>query len=320
MNHKIIIKIILLGCLQISAAMAAEIRTLSNPYFKTQIYSTYESGISISNPSLDSECDRMVRHLNNSQELSPEVRRKRFLQQRNQVNAEQNPMDSTFSVRFKLQNQGFDNLLANVDVNELNLSTTALKEQSKLPLDVLLAHSVQVVDFESSKVQISNIDEQSLSNWYKREGLPFASIRLEKEGSEYFLNVMGRDLACDLNAGQVQLLISSPVLVRPSPKDQEDLGQFYFELRERISPIIESTTTLRKKAARIGYHTSEVLERYGFIQTEIQEKYVGNLMDFLFTDDELKLSKTWNSKFDNKTYISAEKMIKETVNIIYKRK
>jgi hypothetical protein len=129
---------------------------------------------------------------------------------------------------------------------------------------------------------------------------------------------VGVAVGCDILEGKVSLGFLSKVRARPSVSVQDQIGQLYFDLSKIVMKELVTSKTARRQSASIGFGFGKIFEQYGINDTDKQSAFIGNLMDFLFVEDSLKLSAAWTKISENDYLVSVTKMTEAQVKILVK--
>ncbi len=147
-------------------------------------------------------------------------------------------------------------------------------------------NDLRALDYTIKVVNANTLD--SFVNVSSALKLEPSTADIVQKGNELFVEVNGRDLACDLLSQNVVVTNTSKGTVRITPEASEELSQIYnYSFLNFIKKIFTNNTdSVGKKSARLGYQLGKVIEnlpvRYSESQIEIQ---IGNLIDIFLTKD-----------------------------------
>ncbi len=139
---------------------------------------------------------------------------------------------------------------------------------------------------------IETIDQdESLIEVTKKLGLDESEVEIIDNYKYTAIRVFGKDLACDLLAGKVEITAKAPGFINLAKDDYAKLENFYnFELAPLIGNVLKESGTPVLKAALLGFRLGAMLERFMQINELTTEKQMKSLIGLLFLPKELKPS------------------------------
>jgi hypothetical protein len=166
---------------------------------------------------------------------------------------------------------------------------------------------------QQESVTSANLDEKTIYR-INAKGGSFTSISrtLKLEDSEYniayekgeaVLKIFGKDLACDLLAGNISFEITTSSFVRINNQAYDKMMQFYLN---HIQPDLSSITTPLSaddqtvKAAKLGFRFGNHIENHVAYGPRTTERQIENLMNTLFIPGTLKNSSEVLNSVDGK--------------------
>ncbi len=128
-------------------------------------------------------------------------------------------------------------------------------------------------------------------------GLSLDPILLVKKSDGLYLRVTSLDLACDIIKKQIHLSATTAGFVHIYHEEMPKLLQFYDVVEKNYSEAVKKSKSYRSRAAIFGLKMGNHLSKLNGNDQELTETHITNLMDFLFVDNNFKLSPVWELAF-----------------------
>ena len=179
----------------------------------------------------------------------------------------------------------------------IDLSETMTIDENKEPLP-LFTHLKATTGVSMNEVQEFKVEyiegKHSLTKFSRGLGLSDSEIMSEISlNGNTVLQILGRDVACDLLLGNIKLTAKAPSYVSLEKADVLELENFYHrkltpELNRILPPLRESAII---KSARLGYQMGRIIEEELHQKSmEVTETQIKGLFDVLFVTKTLDSS------------------------------
>ncbi|GIL17384.1 MAG: hypothetical protein BroJett040_11350 [Oligoflexia bacterium] len=312
MKTKLLLNVIF-GILISQSVYADKIMMTKNQFIQIPIYDSYEIWAeSEVKEKLQKQCGEFKKIMVAYEEMPESSQLRVFTSRREQPGEWQSFLESRFKVGFKIKREDLRDLLNKRDKSALYEYMRVTKPD--LPFGTQLPMSVEVIDPTGASATVAVTDD-SLSSKARKLGLKYGGVLVARDGTQFQVMIHALDLACDMLDGKAKLSLQTKVMVRPEVVNQDQIGQFYFDLSKIVTTSLAKPLTLRKKMGSLGYSIGQLLDQNGLRDQELQSIFVGNLMELLFSDDELHLSTVWHETSSHEQLIQSQKTTDGQVNL-----
>lgn len=197
----------------------------------------------------------------------------------------------SFKARFRMDVEA-TNAILNRETEALNARIPAEKGKDALPY--YTNETAQIVPSlqATSAVRVEGSD-LSLTQVSASVGLGPAKVRVLGDGAQAVIEVLGKDLACDLLEGRARIQFESLGKVAISLEDQVKSNELYKKFEDLTKEVFGKKRTPTGRAALMGFRLSEVLAPLR-LDRSTEEIVIGSLVETFF-DDKMERNRVWTS-------------------------
>jgi hypothetical protein len=184
------------------------------------------------------------------------------------------------------------NILGEIQKNELFKIADQEALKTVLPGYTQRNHEVRL-DYFSQALIFVNPGKGSLTEISSSLGLSHKPIQLLRKSNGIFLKVLGLDTACDLALKRSTLSIQLEAAVKILFDEQIKLTNFYSFVEKAYAESERKAKSYRSRAAILGVKLGNHLAQDRTKSQDFIEDQIESLMEFLFVDNNFKLSSAW---------------------------
>lgn len=172
--------------------------------------------------------------------------------------------------------------------SDLSSQIKVNEETEQLPFYTQLKSFTQVKLATTSDLSITALPG-SYTAVSRQLGLTDSKVSIARNSkSELVLVIEGKDVACDLLEGKIQLQGKANSLIEPKLEGLSMLMDFYHdEVDGELNKVLSSSDAPIIKAARLGYRLGAILEKKS-PSTNVSEKQLKNFMAKIFKENSLE--------------------------------
>ena len=272
----------LLLCLVSFSSYASELKTVKTPFWQAPQVTEVDLKLVPKENDLYKACDQFKR-------LMFSVEGKPYIHTVDQFNRYRTTLlpSAPMDVRYFQTNLS----LTNPELLEQQVETFYRQQEKKLPYfyQEKAITSIDLRDGLELKINILKPD-QSYTVLGEKIGAPASPVKIDFSEGQPVLLIEGKDVACDLVAGNISLEVQAPAYVRISGEEREKIVNFY---EKRITQSINKAVARKTKnanrlGARLGYHFGNDLIQEFAHKFEERMDYIEELIDLFFVPNSVK--------------------------------
>jgi hypothetical protein len=289
--------ILLLSSLLISAHASAEMTWAKTNFWQAPYENNYQISFNPESSDLMESCKRMSRSVwDMDGELVIDTPER--MQKLRAMPLISQTTDS-FLLSVPLWKQASVNLASDQDLINSRNASQKPKLQDTLPAYTQSAAGVYLESNSLSKFQIT-VSEKSFVGVSRKLGLKDSNVQIKNNSQGLFLEIDGKDLACDLALGSATLTASGKASVRIGIEEHKQLMNFYSGVDQIALKILKEKQIPAQRAALLGFRLGGFLARETVSGPEKSEAHLMEILNHVFELEKMEPNMRWTSSLGEK--------------------
>lgn len=179
--------------------------------------------------------------------------------------------------------------------SKLELAKMAAEKKQNTPLQISIQNAEEVLIQDLRSVSFTQSQETGLLKTARDLNLePLPTKLVIKSGDGVYLNVIGKDTACDIINGSAQLLTVVNARARVGLDEQVKLKDFFYTISELTIPVLKKYMKPSSRAAMLGYYFGKYLEsKFPDNTVEVNDQIIADLIETFFEQKTMSFNGLW---------------------------